>query len=570
MLGLLRENNLLGRATSKYLLIGVGLILPLVEVLAADLYIAPQTKKVNIGDNFSVILYVDSPDQAMNAVSFRISYPTNLLKINSISKSGTIINLWVQEPNFYNGEIIGEGVVLNPGFTGTKGNIITINLKALNPGTAELKFVSGSVLANDGLGTNILKNLYGAKIDILSREKIEEKEETLTSYILPKPQITSPTHPDQEKWYNLKDVKLLWELPSNVTEVKTLLGQKIDVIPQVSYIPPISSKEITIPYDGIWYFSLQFCNNQGCSSVARYKLKIDTTPPEVNIKEIERQDLSNPQVKIYIDSKDNLSGISYYLISLNGAEEKWYDDGSHIYEVKNAKIGENEIIVKAFDKAGNYSEAKLKFLVNPLEAPIINYYTKEINQGDIFIVKGKSKYIKSYAILELFDSKGIKYTAKSEVDESGNFEIKIENLPSGNYKGYVYIIDQQERKSKPSSEIYVNVEIPVFIKLLGLALILLIIILGLIIVVVYYIIKINKIRENIEKELEEMHKKVESFISYLSNKFEEQIKILNETKNKRELTEEENKILHELENKLIQFKKYLHKELKNLEDIIEK
>ena len=81
------------------------MFIPVFTTLAADLYISPSSKDLNVGDNLNVAVYVDSIDQATNAVSFKISYPEDLLKFVSLSKSGTIINLWVQEPKGGNGEV---------------------------------------------------------------------------------------------------------------------------------------------------------------------------------------------------------------------------------------------------------------------------------------------------------------------------------------------------------------------------------------------------------------------------------------------------------------------------------
>jgi hypothetical protein len=117
--------------------------IPIFSVFAADLYILPSSKDLNVGDTLNIAVYVDSLDQAMNAVSFRISYPEDLLRFVSLSKTGTIINLWVQEPKGGNGEVFAEGVVLNPGFAGTRGKILNITFKALNSGKADLSFVSG-------------------------------------------------------------------------------------------------------------------------------------------------------------------------------------------------------------------------------------------------------------------------------------------------------------------------------------------------------------------------------------------------------------------------------------------
>ncbi|GBD34354.1 hypothetical protein HRbin35_00066 [bacterium HR35] len=557
------------------LFLGILNFLVFKGVFAASIYLSPAQKTVNVGDSFSIVVYVESSDQAMNAVSFRLSFPKDLLKVNNVSKAGSIINFWVQEPQVSAEEIFTEGVVLNPGYQGSAGKILTINFKALKEGTADLNFISGSVLANDGQGTNILKSLNSATIKIRPKVKEEKTKDVFqqTSFI-PAPIIISPTHPSQNKWYNIKEAKLVWNLPENINEVRTLLGQNPNAYPQVSYIPPINSKDVTTPYDGVWYFSLQFCNETSCSDIGRYKLQIDTTPPTVNLKEIQREDLTDPRVKIYIDAKDDLSGIDYYLININGKTEKWIDDGTHIYQLKDLKPGQYEISVKVFDKAGNNNEAKLSFEIKPLEPPEITDYPKEVVLGEPVIIKGRTKYPNVDVYVYLEHQKGAKVVNNTKTKENGEFEIMVNNLSAGVYKAYAQFRDEIGRESLPSDYVNIVVRVPYLIEVFGLKINIfnvLILFISLIIVLIlgitYYLRKLNQIRERVEKETKDLHNAIHNFIKYLHSRFEEQIKLLQETKNKRELTEEENKILHELEEKLDKLNKYLHKEIKDIEEI---
>lgn len=132
---------------------------------AAVLRISPASGSFEQGTTFTAGVYVSSPDQAMNAASGVLSFPIDMLQVLSLSKSGSIANLWVQEPAYSNfdGSVTFEGVVLNPGFRGTSGKLIEVQFRARRKiGKADFKFTSGSVLANDGKGTNILTGLEGA------------------------------------------------------------------------------------------------------------------------------------------------------------------------------------------------------------------------------------------------------------------------------------------------------------------------------------------------------------------------------------------------------------------------
>jgi hypothetical protein len=169
---------------------------------ASTLYFSPSLGEYAVGKTFSVGVYVSSSDQAMNAASGVISFPSDKLEVTSLSKTSSIFSLWVQEPSFSNsnGTINFEGIVLNPGFTGPSGKIITITFKVKAAGQSFITFSSGSVLANDGQGTNILKSLGNAQFSLnLTETSSSQAPESTTSSVAAgtpfAPQISSPTHP---------------------------------------------------------------------------------------------------------------------------------------------------------------------------------------------------------------------------------------------------------------------------------------------------------------------------------------------------------------------------------------
>ena len=123
-----------------------------------------------VGQTTTVNVFV-STDQAMNAASGIVSFPSATLEVVSVSKTNSIATLWIQDPSFSNiaGTVSFEGVVLNPGFTGASGRFITITFRGKSEGTAPLSFLSGSVLANDGQGTELLTGTSGANIVVTQR-----------------------------------------------------------------------------------------------------------------------------------------------------------------------------------------------------------------------------------------------------------------------------------------------------------------------------------------------------------------------------------------------------------------
>lgn len=162
----------------------------------AALYITPDRGGAfAIGHTFTIDVSVASTDQAINAVSLLLSYPQDTLQVVSISTQGSIINFWAQGPSFsqQNGTISLDGIVTNPGFQGGAGRIVGISFKVIAPGDATVYFKSASVLANDGLGTNILDRItlgeytLGSALpppDLPKAETVEVFIQTLTSPVI--------------------------------------------------------------------------------------------------------------------------------------------------------------------------------------------------------------------------------------------------------------------------------------------------------------------------------------------------------------------------------------------------
>lgn len=148
-----------------------------ISVEAATLSFSQNNSSYTVGQTFSVNLYTSSSGQSLNAVSGVVSFPSDKLQVVSISKAGSILSLWAEEPSFSNsaGTVSFEGIVLNPGFTGANGKILVINFRAKAVGQANLRLSSGAVLANDGTGSNILTGMGTASIQI-SPAKIIESE----------------------------------------------------------------------------------------------------------------------------------------------------------------------------------------------------------------------------------------------------------------------------------------------------------------------------------------------------------------------------------------------------------
>jgi hypothetical protein len=134
---------------------------------AAELSLVSSAGNVTVGDNVKIRIIMSSPDQPANAVSGIVTFPKDLLTLNSISKSDSIVNVWPVEPSYSNanGTANLDGVILS-GYKGKNGIILTLFFRAKATGTANVKFTTASILAHDGAGTLILNATNQATFDI--------------------------------------------------------------------------------------------------------------------------------------------------------------------------------------------------------------------------------------------------------------------------------------------------------------------------------------------------------------------------------------------------------------------
>jgi len=134
----------------------------------SSLFLGKSQSTVGEGSNITIDVKVKSPDEPINAVSGSLSFPSDLLQIVSISRDDSILNIWTHDPNISRNKISFEGVILNPGYIGQGGSIFHITFQAKKIGTATIYFNEGSILANDGLGTNIINGLSSTSFNIIA------------------------------------------------------------------------------------------------------------------------------------------------------------------------------------------------------------------------------------------------------------------------------------------------------------------------------------------------------------------------------------------------------------------
>jgi hypothetical protein len=546
------------------------------QAYASTLYFSPSSGERAVGTTFSVGIYVSSIGQAMNAASGVVSFPTDALEVVSVSiRGGSIISLWVREPSFSNsaGTVSFEGIVLNPGFTGPNGRIITVTFRAKAAGAATLRFSSGSVLANDGQGTNILASMGDARffLNQAARAVPPAPEERVVANVPPAPTISSPTHPDPDTWYSLNRALFRWNLPEGVNGVRLLVGREPNAVPTVAHIPPISERELTDLEDGVWYLSARLRNAAGWGGIARFRFQIDTeNPSRFEIQEVERADPTDPRARFIFRAEDETSGIESYEARINNESPQIVrDDGDALFEAPVLGPGKHTIIVRALDRARNYLTDSAEFFIEPLSAPNITEYPETLRRGEVLRVRGTTVYPNAEVVLWL--ARGNDGAKRHVVvsDEGGNFIfVTMEGLKDGTYTLWAEVIDGRGARSLPTEKITITVREPMILEMgvlvvviLSLVVTLIALIVLLLLIVLYGWRKFAQLKRSVRKEVSEAETALEKSFILLRAETLKQIKMLERTRGRRKLTYEEEEIIAQFKKNLEDAEELVRKEI---------
>ena len=340
---------------------------------SASLFFAVPTGTFARGENFNVAARLSSAEETINAAEGVINFPKDILEVTSITRAGSVFTLWPQEPVFSNeeGAVHFAGGLPNPGFKGQSAAVFIITFRGKAAGEATVYFSSGTVLANDGFGSDITKTLGSARY-VIAGQGAAPAVPPATKLVLPPPPIIfSSTHPDSSQWYAAREARFYWDLPAGVEAVRLLVGQIPQAAPSVSYAPPVSTKSIANLTDGVWYFHAQFRNADGWGSASHFRFQIDSTKPGYfNITQVKRRGTSQERALFSFDASDSGSGIDHYSVQVDGgAAEIWADDGSHLYETPVLKSGQHILKALAVDRAGNFLEATKEFIIEAAPPP---------------------------------------------------------------------------------------------------------------------------------------------------------------------------------------------------------
>ncbi len=140
---------------------------------AASILVSPPSA-IYTGDNFEVLISIDSDGVPINSVDITLNYDENLMSFSGYKSENTITPLWLVSPHESNGSILMSGIIPG-GVSGlydprNKGlspiPLVKLLFSATKDGNAKLSFIETKILKNDGKGTELLHDSKNVNLEI--------------------------------------------------------------------------------------------------------------------------------------------------------------------------------------------------------------------------------------------------------------------------------------------------------------------------------------------------------------------------------------------------------------------
>lgn len=128
-------------------------------VKAAELELRAATSTFGFKQEFKVDVVLKNPEEAVNAVAVRLSFPQDLLAIKRIDFGNSLINFWVEKPRIDGETVYFSGII--PGglvdYSSTLGSMVFTSKETNGSGKIEIK--ESTLLKNDGQGSQVQTEL---------------------------------------------------------------------------------------------------------------------------------------------------------------------------------------------------------------------------------------------------------------------------------------------------------------------------------------------------------------------------------------------------------------------------
>jgi hypothetical protein len=334
----------------------------------ASLYLSPSSGTFTVGSTFDVSIVLNTVSDAVNLIEAELLFPRDKIQIANPSVGKSLVEVWATPPTFSNqeGRVYFVGGIPSPGITTSNGIVLTITFRVISSGEAEIRFGNSTrVLANDGVGTDVLA---------------QATPSSFTFRPIPPqgPEISSPTHPDQARYYKQSSPSFIWTR-DGATAFSYLINKDLNSLPNTIIDTTETSVSFNDLEDGIWYSHVRAQKNGIWGGGSSFMIRIDTLPPAVfdlTLSSGRRTTEERPIVRFF--TTDSLSGLDHYELKIIPLDKNARADTAFFFEVASPyqftplQPGRYVVLVRAYDKAGNWRDAEKTITITRTLFPFAN------------------------------------------------------------------------------------------------------------------------------------------------------------------------------------------------------
>jgi hypothetical protein len=351
----------------------------------------PAVVNTDIGDTFTIDIIAYPNNELIDTARAMVDFDSDALELQYYELGQLFPNV---SPGNYGDNSDGYVYVgghLKAEQTSGSGVFATLAFKSKLAGTSTISFIQGTKMISigderinlQGSGTASV-NVYivaeedilefspvVAEIDLPGETVIEIDQETGEQVeVLSGLRVTSLSHANQNVWLPLSAVEMQWEVTGQPTVEIEEYYYSFDKEPQTDPGTGNSTQETLKSFDnvedGIWYFHIKaLFDNGNYSDAAHYRLLVDSEAPSPVVPVLDFEKIETGKgVYLRFRTTDQASGVGLYEIEIN---DTLYATGGNEMLLSDLEEGKYPITVKAYDKAGNWSEGTTELTVGDPE-----------------------------------------------------------------------------------------------------------------------------------------------------------------------------------------------------------
>ncbi len=198
-------------------------------------------------------------------------------------------------------------------------------------------------------------------------EAVYLSENGFITPVLSPPALSVTTHPEEERWYATRDVKIQWEpVPGAAGYVYKFSPQRVTHLTLDDAQTNDPSVFTTVEADGVWYCAVAGVDEAGnIGEVSLRGVRCDTVVPVPTVTSTSHPESESwyhsPLVELKAEGSDPASGADGFLFAIGRVGEVWEHlafqrASGPTWTLPRLPDGTWEIFVRLCDKAGNESQ----------------------------------------------------------------------------------------------------------------------------------------------------------------------------------------------------------------------